>query len=224
MTFTKKHMSAAFDAHNDTLTTAIGELWENKHLTRTGAIEVADTLAAGVLLPLAREMGRDPNARKRVNNFLAHQGATIAPLVWKGKEGRQVGHCYLNAFKEFKETGNPIAYGWIDGSTLRQDYFNVFIPHAFNRDKETGQYYDTTFFAQDIARATKPVFIITPLVKAVAKHDPTENMPGALDKTVGGWVFLTHRGKTYALQGWEHYEDGDKTQTHYKRMRVAEVM
>lgn len=211
-------------SHDHTLADAL------RAIARTGLVPDADLktlvdeLNAENLLALGRAMTTDPEARKRVNNTLARE-AKVAPVVWRGKKEHPCGQCYVNAYREFLATGNPIAYGWINGNTVSQDYFLTYIPHAFNCDKETGQYYDTTYYVTEARQRTYAAFVVTDLLQEFANKDVRTNPTAvALDKNLGGWVFVAHKGKTYVLRGWDHSGRDEPTKSHYKTMKCVGVV
>jgi hypothetical protein len=51
-----------------------------------------------------------------------------------------VGYCYNNAYNEYKRTGNKPYIGY---EYVKQGTIVTFTCHAFNRDKDTGEFYDT---------------------------------------------------------------------------------
>jgi hypothetical protein len=66
-------------------------------------------------------------------------GVYSQALTNKPKKGRYSGLCYINAYNEWKQTGNDPVIGW---EATHCGRFVSVVPHAFNRDKE-GNYYDT---------------------------------------------------------------------------------
>ena len=211
-------------SHNHTLANTLRTLVLAKVLRESDLKTIVDELHTDNLFRLGSDFLKDAEARKRVTNALARE-AKVVPVLSRGKEGRPCGECYTNAYKEFKETGNPIAYGWINGSTIVQDYFASYIPHAFNYDKETGQYYDTTNFITPARRTTTIAFLITDRIQALATQDVTASTPArTLDATLGGWVFLSYKGKTYVLRGWHHPAPGEELVPHYKVMKYVTVL
>jgi len=66
-------------------------------------------------------------------------GSYSVSIINRPKPNRLSGKCYINAFHEWKQTGNEPVIGW--EGTLCGRYVSV-VPHAFNVDKD-GTYYDT---------------------------------------------------------------------------------
>jgi len=60
------------------------------------------------------------------------------------KPGREAGLCYANSYLEWKSTGNPPVL--VMEMTVVNGKFYSLSPHAINRDKRTGQLYDTDNF------------------------------------------------------------------------------
>jgi hypothetical protein len=186
---------------------------------------VVETYDINNLASQPEELRTDKSARRKINKFLAENTNKVVPLLWRGRPDRPVGRCYLNAYMEFLATGNPMAYGYKEGSALVNDYFVSFIPHAFNYDKATGQYYDTTYFLQDASRETKPVFLITDKVKALYSQDITSKLlTPSIDKTYGGYMFLTYGDKTYALHGKEHTDWEEPCPAKWFKYQKAEFL
>jgi hypothetical protein len=66
-------------------------------------------------------------------------GVNAKVLTTRPKPNRFSGDCYMNAYNEWKETGNEPVIGWECSIVGR---FMSIVPHAFNVDKD-GNHYDT---------------------------------------------------------------------------------
>jgi hypothetical protein len=66
-------------------------------------------------------------------------GVNAKVLINRPKPNRFSGDCYINAYNEWKQTGNEPVIGW-EASILGR-YMSI-VPHAFNVDKD-GNHYDT---------------------------------------------------------------------------------
>jgi hypothetical protein len=96
------------------------------------------------------------------------------------KKGRPLHKCFENAYAEAKETGNRVEVGMclphLHGS------FHLAYVHAYNRDKKTGEAYDTDE-NKNTNEGTK-AFVI----------------PLAQWEGMGNWGFVFYEGKVYALR------------------------
>jgi hypothetical protein len=165
------------------------------------------------------------DARISSRKFLAHHTDKIGFVKRRASLMRRpLGRCYVNAWEEFKLTGNPMAYGLIDAGGFSSESFGVLCPHAFNYDKKTGQYYDTTELPDDTP-AMYVAFIITEKVAEFYKKDLTRNIPlgDALDQTFGSYVWFFWKGKTYMFHAKDH-QHNDDNEGMYKHMTLVEVL
>ena len=66
-------------------------------------------------------------------------GSYSTSITNRPKANRFSGDCYINAYAEWKQTGNEPVIGW--EATLCGRFITI-VPHAFNKDAD-GNYYDT---------------------------------------------------------------------------------
>jgi hypothetical protein len=224
MPLPRKEAYKSLCAHDDTLSVVLAELHRAKVLGDADIKTIVGELAINNIGNLPPELLKNSEARKRVNNTLVREAKVVA-VHPRRRTDRPVGLCYKNAYEEFVETGNPIAYGWIDGRTYLQDYMVPYIPHAFNYDKATGQYYDTTNSMPRPGQSATIAFLVTDRLQEVANKDVTTHRAGtALDKTLGGWVFLSHKDKTYVMRGWNHSDFDAEFRPCYTTLEFVEAV
>lgn len=72
---------------------------------------------------------------------LCDKAPRVEELGLRRKKGRAMNECIRNAVKEEKETRNTRRWGWL--TTHTHGRHMMVVRHAFNRDRKTGEYYDT---------------------------------------------------------------------------------
>jgi hypothetical protein len=80
---------------------------------------------------------------------LAPNAHKVARLELRRTKGRVPQKCQQNAIMEQVKTGNTRRWGWLTTHTYGKHMMCV--RHAFNRDKRTGQYYDTQDLPKEVA-------------------------------------------------------------------------
>lgn len=144
----------------------------------------------------------NPTARRKINNYLARHTDKVAVVKVVEKDDRKRNDCYINAFKEFNQTGNPMVYGLVGGGSMATDNFFFLVPHCFNYDLKTNTYYDTTpRYTYQSGVKSYPSFLISsqmPIRSAFSLPSKTA------DEVVGGLVFLTEGEDTYVVAGKNH--------------------
>jgi hypothetical protein len=144
----------------------------------------------------------NPTARRKINNYLARHTDKVAVVKVVEKADRKRNDCYINAYKEFNQTGNPMVYGLVAGGSMANDEFFFLVPHCFNYDAKTNTYYDTTpRYTYQFGVKSYPSFIISSQMPTrTAFSLPTKTA----DEIVGGYVFITEGEDTYVIAGKNH--------------------
>lgn len=79
----------------------------------------------------------------------ARSGAYTKRLESRPNKTRPPRKCYNNSYKEWKQSGNRPCIGWeVIPLATKRSVTNIFLflPHAVNQDRKTGEYYDTDDF------------------------------------------------------------------------------
>ena len=144
----------------------------------------------------------NPTARRKINNYLAHNTDKVVSVLRIHKRNRKLNDCYTNAYKEFCNTGNPMVYGLVRGGSMTTDNFFFLVPHCFNYNPTTKKYYDTTppyNYQRDEERYS--AFLIN-------SHMPPETCYSVptqtADEVVGGYAFITKDDNTHVIHAKNH--------------------
>jgi hypothetical protein len=139
----------------------------------------------------------NPPARRKVAEYMIRNTLGLKRVFKVSKPNRIHNQCYDNAFKEFQETGNEMAYGLVDGQGFSNDNAVIFVVHAFNYDSKTGKYYDTTPRHEREGEYV-PAYIMD--VLPIFRFFPTPN----LGDIIWGYVFITQGDRTFVMKGRKH--------------------
>jgi hypothetical protein len=146
----------------------------------------------------------NPTARRKINNFLAHHTDKVVAVSRVEKPDRQLNGCYMNAYKEFCETGNPMVYAMCRGGSMTTDNFFFLVPHCLNYNPTTKKYYDTTpsYNFQRGERFYSAFLISSHMPPETCYSLPTQTA----DEVVGGYVFITEEDTTHVILGRNHID------------------
>jgi hypothetical protein len=144
----------------------------------------------------------NPTARKKINNFLAHHTDKVVAVSRIEKPDRQLNECYMNAYKEFCKTGNPMVYAMVRGGSMTTDNFFFLVPHCLNYNPTTKKYYDTTppYNFQRGERFYSAFLISSHMPPETCYSLPTQTA----DEVVGGYVFITEEDTTHVILAKNH--------------------
>jgi hypothetical protein len=144
----------------------------------------------------------NPTARRKINNFLAHNTDKVVAVLRIEKPDRQLNECYMNAYKEFCGTGNPMVYAMVRGGSMTTDNFFFLVPHCFNYNPKTKKYYDTTP-AYNYQKGEK--FYSAFLISSHMPPETCYSLPKkTADEVVGGYVFITTEDTTHVIHAKNH--------------------
>ena len=125
-----------------------------------------------------------------INQKDTKDGSRMERLTNRPKKGRLLHHCFENALTEFRLTGNPVEVGFC--FQARGTYHYVF-SHAYNRDKETGEAYDT----EDSDQLCFSRFVIT---YDVPKMNKSKMPVGKYGEEHRNWSFFSRGDEVYAFK------------------------
>jgi hypothetical protein len=91
--------------------------------------------------------------------YLAEYHKTeLSTLNSRQRKGHTGGNCYANAYDEWKRTGNePVMV--MEVYNIGSKYFSI-APHGCNKDKVTGEIYDTADFVSKKHHQVRPCYVV----------------------------------------------------------------
>jgi len=153
-------------------------------------------------------------------------GVRTATITNRPKPNRLAGECYMNAYNEWKRTGNKPVIGW--EATLCGRFISI-ESHAFNIDKN-GKYYDTENNYIDKGEHERPIWVRMAGREAevwlteYARYNRTGDINilkriGTFKDKWGGIGILTHTdNNAYIVRSKEELHEDEDVYSFYKKI------